>query len=212
LFVVRVPGSHDRNHWRGFAGEVDVASTAPKSLTQLLLASSHGDQNALDAAMPLVYDELRRLARSYMRRERPGHTLQTTVLVHEAYLRLLGQDANWVNRSHFFGIAAKMMRRILLDHAKSHGRAKRGGGAIKVTLDEPALFSKSPDLGLVAVDEALRRLEEIDQQRAQIVELRFFGGLSAEEISKVMDLSTATINRQWAGARAWLYHELKPKA
>lgn len=161
--------------------------------------------------MPVVYDELRRLARSYMRRERPGHTLQTTVLVHEAYLRLLGQDANWVNRAHFFGIAAKMMRRILLDHAKSHGRVKRGGNVIKVTLDEPALFSNSPDMDLVAVDEALRRLEQVDQQRAQIVELRFFGGLSAEEISGVMDLSTATINRQWAGARAWLYHELKPK-
>lgn len=188
-----------------------MASTAPQTLTQLLFASSHGDQKALDAAMPLVYDELRRLARSYMRRERPGHTLQTTVLVHEAYLRLLGQDANWANRAHFFGIAAKMMRRILLDHAKSHGRAKRGGNAVKVTLDEPALLSKSPDTDLVAVDEALQRLEQIDKQRAQIVELRFFGGLSAEEISKVMDLSTATINRQWAGARAWLYHELKSK-
>lgn len=187
-----------------------MASTA-QTLTQLLLASSHGDQKALDAVMPVVYDELRRLARSYMRRERPGHTLQTTVLVHEAYLRLLGQDASWANRAHFFGIAAKMMRRILLDHAKSRGRAKRGGNPLRVTLDEPALFSKSPDMDLVAVDEALRRLEEIDPQRAQIVELRFFGGLSAEEISKVMDLSTATINRQWAGARAWLYHELKPK-
>ena len=188
-----------------------MASTAPKTVTQLLLASGHGDQKALDAVMPLVYDELRRLARSYMRRERPGHTLQTTVLVHEAYMRLLGQDANWVSRAHFFGIAAKMMRRILLDHAKSHGRAKRGGGAVKVTLDEPALFSKSPDTDLVAVDEALRRLEEVDEKRAQIVELRFFGGLSAEEISEVMNLSTATINRQWAGARAWLYHELKCK-
>ena len=188
-----------------------MASTAPKTLTQLLLASDQGDQKALDAVMPLVYEELHRLGRSYMRRERPGHTLQTTVLVHEAYLRLLGQDANWVNRAHFFGIAAKMMRRILIDHAKSHGRAKRGGGAAKVTLDEPALFSKSPDMDLVAVDEALRRLEAVDPQRAQIVELKFFGGLSGEEISKVMDLSTATINRQWTGARAWLYHELKPK-
>jgi len=188
-----------------------MASTAPNTLTQLLLASSHGDQKALDAVMPVVYDELRRLARSYMRRERPGHTLQTTVLVHEAYLRLLGQDANWVNRAHFFGIAAKMMRRILIDHAKSHGRAKRGGGAVKVTLEEPALFSKTPDMDLVAVDDALRRLEIVDQQRAQIVELKFFGGLSVEEISHVMDLSTATINRQWAGARAWLYHELKAK-
>jgi len=188
-----------------------MASTTPKTLTQLLLASRQGDQKALDAVMPFVYDELRRLARSYMRRERPGHTLQTTVLVHEAYLRLLGQEADWVNRSHFFGIAAKMMRRILLDHAKGHRRAKRGGGAVKVTLDGPALFSNAPDMDIVAVDEALSRLEKVDQQRAQIVELRFFGGLSAEEISKVLDLSTATINRQWAGARAWLYHELKPK-
>ena len=161
--------------------------------------------------MPLVYDELRRLARSYMRRERPGHTLQTTVLVHEAYMRMLGQDADWQNRSHFFGIAAKMMRRILLDHAKGHGRAKRGGGAVRVTLDEPAMFSKAPDKQLVALDEALNRLEKIDKQRAQIVELRYFGGLSNEEVSKILDISTATIQRQWAGARAWLYHELKTK-
>ncbi len=144
-------------------------ATAPNSLTELLLASSRGDERALDAVMPVVYDELRRLARSYMRRERPGHTLQTTVLVHEAYIRLLGQDADWVNRSHFFGIATKMMRRILLDHAKSHGRVKRGAGAVKVTLDEPALFQKTPDMDLVAVDEALVRLEKVDPQRAQIV-------------------------------------------
>ena len=188
-----------------------MTSTPPKTLTQLLLASSHGDQKSLDAVMPLVYDELHRLARSYMRRERPGSTLQTTMLVHEAYLRLLGQDTDWANRAHFFGIAAKMMRRILLDHAKGNRRAKRGGGAVKVTLEEPSVMSKPPDMDVVAVDEALKRLEKVDPQRAQIVELRFFGGLSAEEIAKVMDLSTATINRQWAGARAWLYHELKPK-
>lgn len=177
-------------------------------LTQLLKSSSLGDQRALDAVIPLVYDELRRLARSYMRRERPGHTLQTTVLVHEAYIRLLGQESNWQNRSHFFGIAAKMMRRVLLDHAKGVGRAKRGGGAIKVTLDEPAILSKAPDKELVALDEALTRLEKIDPQRAHIVELRYFGGLSNEEVSKILDISTATIQRQWAGARAWLYHEL----
>jgi len=183
----------------------------PGTVTQLLLEASHGDRRALDAVMPVVYDELRRLARSYMRRERPGHTLQTTVLVHEAYLRLLGQNANWVNRAHFFGIAAKMMRRILVDHAKSNGRVKRGGGAIKVSLEEPALFSKAPDRELVALDEALGRLEEMDPQRSKIVELRFFAGLSNEETAKVLDISTATVQRQWAGARAWLYHELKRK-
>jgi RNA polymerase sigma-70 factor, ECF subfamily len=186
-------------------------ATSPKTVTQLLVASSHGDQKALDAIMPMVYDELRRLARSYMRRERPGHTLQTTVLVHEAYMRLLGQDVSFANRSHFFGIAAKMMRRVLLDHAKGHGRAKRGGGAVKVPIDEPALFSPTPDKDIIALDEALKRLEQMDPERARIVELRYFGGLSNEEISGILDISTATIQRQWAGARAWLFHELKVK-
>ena len=186
-----------------------MLGTTPKSVTQLLLDSSHGDQEALGALMPLVYEELRRLARSYMRRERPGHTLQTTGLVHEAYLRLAGQRENWTNRAHFFGIAAKMMRRVLVDHAKSHRRAKRGGGAIKLSLDDSALISKSPNMDLVALDEALSRLEKVDPQRAQIVELRFFGGLSNEEASNVLEVSTATVQRQWAGARAWLHHELR---
>lgn len=183
----------------------------PGTVTQLLLEVSHGDQHALDAVLPLVYGELRRLARSYMRRERPDHTLQTTALVHEAYLRLLGQNANWANRSHFFGIAAKMMRRVLVDHAKHSGRVKRGGGAIKVSLDEPAVFSKALDMNLLALDEALGRLEDVDPQRSKIVELRFFAGLSNEEAAQVLDISTATVQRQWAGARAWLYHELKRK-
>ncbi len=187
----------------------DVPDTTPKSVTQLLVELSQGDQQALGALMPLVYDELHRLARSYMRRERPGHTLQTTGLVHEAYLRLVGQNANWTNRAHFLGIAAQMMRRILVDHAKSNRRAKRGGGAIKVTLDAPALVSKDADAELIALEEALNRLSNIDPQRARIVELRFFGGLSNEEASKVLGISTATVQRQWAGARAWLYHELK---
>jgi len=186
-----------------------MLGTTPKSVTQLLLDSSQGHQEALGALMPLVYEELRRLARSYMRRERPGHTLQTTGLVHEAYLRLAGQSANWTNRAHFFGIAAKMMRRVLVDHARSHRRAKRGGGAVQVSLDEPAFITKAPNMDLVALDEALSRLEDLDQQRARIVELRFFGGLSNEEASKVLDVSTATVQRQWAGARAWLHHELR---
>ncbi|HXY06462.1 MAG TPA: sigma-70 family RNA polymerase sigma factor [Terriglobales bacterium] len=183
----------------------------PERVTQLLLEASHGDQHALDAVLPIVYDELRRLARSYMRRERREHTLQTTALVHEAYLRLLGQNAKFANRGHFFAIAAKMMRRVLVDHAKHVGRAKRGGGAVKISLDEPAVFSKAPDMNLVALDEALARLEEQDPQRSKIVELRFFAGLSNEEAAQVLDISTATVQRQWAGARAWLYHELKRK-
>jgi RNA polymerase sigma-70 factor (ECF subfamily) len=189
-----------------------VPEATPENVTQLLVRSRQGDQEAMGALMPLVYEELRRLARSHMRRERPDHTLQTTGLVHEAYLRLVGQNANWNNRAHFMGIAAKMMRRVLVDHAKSHYRAKRGGGAIKVTLDSPALVTKEAHKELIALEDALRRLEEMDQQRAQIVELRFFGGLSNEEASKVLGISTATVQRQWAGARAWLYHELKAEA
>jgi RNA polymerase sigma factor (TIGR02999 family) len=188
-----------------------MPDTDPDNLTQLLVDSSQGNEEAMALLMPLVYDELHRLARSYMRRERPGHTLQTTGLVHEAYLRLVGQNANWTNRAHFFGIAAQMMRRILVDHAKSHHRAKRGGAVVMVTLDEPAIVGPDPDFQLVALDEALGRLEKMDKQRARIVELRFFGGLSNEEVSKVLSLSTATVQRQWAGARAWLFHELKRK-
>lgn len=187
----------------------NVTETSPKGVTELLVKSSKGDEDALSALMPLVYEELHRLARSYMRRERPGHTLQTTGLVHEAYLRLVGQNANYSNRAHFFGIAANMMRRILVDHAKGRLRAKRGGGAVKVTLDEPAMVGKGSDRELVALEEALCRLESVDRQRARIVELRFFGGLSNEEASKVLGISPATIQRQWAGARAWLYHELR---
>lgn len=186
-----------------------MSETTPKSVTQLLIDSSQGDQEALGALMPLVYDELRRLARSYMRRERPGHTLQTTGLVHEAYLRLVGKNANWTDRAHFLGIAAKIMRRILVDHARSHHRVKRGGGALKVTLDGPALVSKASHAEIVALEEALSRLEKKDPERARVVELRFFGGLSNEESSKVLGISTATVQRQWTGARAWLYHEIR---
>jgi RNA polymerase sigma factor (TIGR02999 family) len=187
----------------------NVPDATPTDLTRLLANSSQGNEEALAALMPLVYDELHRLARSYMRRERPGHTLQTTGLVHEAYLRLIGQTSSWTSRTHFLRIAAHMMRRILVDHAKSQNRAKRGGGAIRVTLDEPAIVSPDSGSELIALDEALRRLEKMDNQRARIVELHFFGGLSNEEASKVLEVSTATVQRQRAGARAWLYHELK---
>jgi RNA polymerase sigma factor (TIGR02999 family) len=185
-----------------------MPESVPKGVTQLLADWSSGDQAALDALMPLVYDELRRLARNYMRRERPGHTLATTGLVHEAYLRLVDQNVNWQNRAHFFGVAAQMMRRVLIDHAKSNQRAKRGGGAVKISLEEPILLSEAPGMDLVALDEALSRLEKMDPQRGRIVELRFFAGLSNEEAAEVLAISPATVQRQWAGARAWLYHEL----
>ena len=181
------------------------------NITELLLGWSRGDNEAMASLMSLVYDELRRLARSYMRRERPGHTLATTGLIHEAFLRLIDQEVQFKSRSHFFGIAAQTMRRVLVDYAKNHRSAKRGGGAIRLSDDEVALFTVSPNIDLVALDEALGRLEAIDPHRGRIVELRFFGGLSNEEASEVLDVSTATVQRQWAGARAWLYHELSRK-
>jgi RNA polymerase sigma factor (TIGR02999 family) len=185
-----------------------TAMTIPQTLTWPLPDWSGGKRGNLDDLAPLVYDELRRLTHSYMRRERPGHTLATTGLVHEAYLRLADQEVIWQNRDHFFGIAAKMMRHVLVDHAKSQQREKRGGGAKRLSLEESELVSEGPDMDLVALDEALARLDKLDPQRARIVELRFFGGLSNEEASEVLAISPATVQRQWAGARAWLFHEL----
>ena len=177
-------------------------------VTELLVAWSKGDERALDALTPLVYGELRRLARSYMRQERSGHTLQSTALVHEAFLRLIDQRVQWNSRAHFFGIAAQMMRRILVDHAKAQSTAKRGAGALRIELDEGLATAPHRDVDLLALDEALERLTKVDPQRSRIVELRFFGGLSNEESAEVLGVSPATIQRQWAGARAWLFHEL----
>ena len=177
-------------------------------VTELLVAWSKGDERALDALTPLVYDELRRLARSYMRQERAGHTLQSTALVHEAFLRLVDQRVKWNSRAHFFGIAAQMMRRILVDHAKAQSTAKRGAGAVRIELDEGLATAPNRDVDLLALDEALERLTKVDPQRSRIVELRFFAGLSNEESAEVLGVSPATIQRQWAGARAWLFHEL----
>lgn len=185
-----------------------MPEVSPQNVTELLIGWSSGNEQALIELMPLVYNELRRLARSYMRRERPDHTLATTDLIHEAYLRMAEQKIPWKSRSHFFGIAAQMMRRVLIDYAKSHRRAKRGGGAFKIPLDDLALPGETRNMDLVALDEALKRLETLDPQRGRIVELRFFGGLSNEEVSEALAVSTATVQRQWAGARAWLYHEL----
>ena len=167
------------------------------------------DKESLDKLMPAIYDELRRQAAHYLRQERPGHTLQTTALIHEAYVRLVDQrNVQWQNRAHFFGIAAQMMRRILVDHARTKKRAKRGGSDIKVSLDDAAVAVKGQDLDVVAVDEALSRLAKIDEQQSRVVELRFFSGLTVEETAEVMGISPATVKRDWSMAKAWLHREL----
>ena len=185
------------------------SALAPHEVTQLLIDWSNGSQDAVEHLFPLVYEELRRLAHRYMRRERPGHTLQTTAVVHEAYLRLIDQNhVQWQNRAHFFAIAAQMMRRILITHAQSHAYAKRGGGALKVSLDEAAVLSPARAGELIALDEALKSLAVIDVRRSQVVELRFFGGLSNEEIAEVLKISPNTVTRDWNVAKAWLYREI----
>lgn len=177
-------------------------------VTSLLVASSKGDQEALNQLLPLVYDELRHLADRYLHRERQDHTLQATALVHEAYLRLIDQRVSWANRAHFFGVAAEMMRRILIDHARSRQAAKRGSGGIKISLDDVLDLTDERAADLIALDDALKALAEFDPQKAKVVELRFFGGLSIEETAAVLGLGTATITRQWRMAKAWLYHQL----
>jgi RNA polymerase sigma factor (TIGR02999 family) len=185
------------------------STPAHHEVTQLLIDWSNGRQDAVEPLFPLVYEELRRLAHRYMRRERPGHTLQTTAVVHEAYLRLIDQNhVQWQNRAHFFAIAARMMRRILITHAQSHAYAKRGGGALKVSLDEVAVLSPARAGELIALDDALKSLAVIDVRRSQVVELRFFGGLSNEEIAEVLKISPNTVTRDWNVAKAWLYREM----
>jgi RNA polymerase sigma-70 factor (ECF subfamily) len=186
-----------------------MSTALPNPITQLLLDWSNGDKAALDKMVPLVYAELRRLAHYHMRRERPGHTLQTTALVNEAYLRLIDQrNVAWQNRAHFFAIAAKLMRRILVDYARGRQYAKREGIARHVSLEEAAPVSKLPDRNLVAVDDALISLEVLDPRKARVVELRFFGGLTIEETAEVLQASHATVERDWSTARAWLYREI----
>jgi RNA polymerase sigma factor (TIGR02999 family) len=178
-------------------------------ITQLLVEWSDGNQSALDQLYPLVYDELHRLARRYMSRERKGHTLQTTALINEAYVRLVDQrNVHWANRSHFFAISAQIMRRILIDHARRHAYAKRGGGAQQVSLEESATVTPVKSLELIRLDEALKSLSEMDPRRGQVVELRYFGGLNNEEIAGVLNVSENTVTRDWNMARAWLYQQL----
>jgi RNA polymerase sigma factor (TIGR02999 family) len=186
--------------------------TSQKSVTQLLQEGSLGDKGALDALLPLVYAELRRLAEAYLRRERAGHTLQPTALVHEAYLRLIDQKSvDWKNRAQFFGLAAQMMRRILITHAQGRHRVKRGGPEARLALDDAVSFFEERDVNLVALDEALSRMEAFDPQQSRVVELRFFGGLSVEETAEVLQVSTATVKRDWRDAKLWLKRELSQK-
>lgn len=187
-----------------------MATPPTHEVTQLLVAWSDGDEAALERLMPLVYGELRRLARQYIRRERPGHTLQTTALINEAYLRLVDwKSVRWQNRAHFFAVSAQMMRRILVDFARSRPLPKRDGGARRVTLDEAGRIAQATDdPDLLALDDALHRLAALDERKSRIVELKFFGGLSAEETAQVIGVAPVTVMREWGKAKAWLYREL----
>jgi RNA polymerase sigma factor (TIGR02999 family) len=188
---------------------MDQPSPATHRVTQLLIDWSGGNQAALDELMPLVYDKLRRLARRYMRREASGHTLQTTGLVNEAYQRLVDQKhVRWQNRAHFFGIAAQLMRRILVDHARARQRVKRGGGALVVSLNEAGAIARESSTDLIALDDALARLAEVDGRKSRVVELRFFGGLSIKETAEVLQVSPGTVMHDWTLAKAWLYRAL----
>ena len=178
---------------------------SPQQVTQLLVAWGDGDQAARDELMPLVYEELHRLAHHCMSRERPGHTMQTSGLVNEAYLRLVDQRSiHWQNRAHFFGIAARLMRQVLVDYARRRHNAKRGGNAHRVSLDEAMVVSKERAADVMALDDALKSLAEFDPRQSQIVELRFFGGLSIEETAEVLKVSPGTVMRDWTLAKAWL--------
>lgn len=188
-------------------------STSPQAVTQLLVDWGNGDRQALEKLTPLVYQELKRLAARYLRRERREHTLQSTALVHEAWLRLIDQNhVHWQNRAQFFGIAGEMIRRILIDHARNRQAAKRGDGAIKLSLDEALGAPDRRDFDLVALDDALKDLANFDPKQGKLVELRFFAGLSIEESAEVLGVSPATVKREWAAAKAWLYRELSARA
>src|SRR5438034_5737804 len=187
--------------------------SSPQEVTKLLVDWSNGNQAALDKLMPLVYEELHRLAHRYMNQERPGHTLQTSALVNEAFVKLVDQrDVHWQNRAHFFGIAAQMMRRILVDYARNRHYAKRGGSARQVSLNEALIVSEERSAEVVALDDALKSLAIMDQRKGQIVELRFFGGLSIEETAEVLAVSPGTVMRDWTLAKAWLRREMSTGA
>ena len=187
-------------------------SEPSEHITRLLVQWSDGDAAAMDELLPLVYADLRRLADAYLRRERFDHTLQSTALVHEAFLKLIDQrETHWKNRAHFFGIAAQAIRRILVDHARQRKAEKRGGNAIRLALDQSIAAVNQKDVDVMALDDALTRLADLDKRQAEIVELRFFGGLSIDETAEVLHISAPTVKREWASARAWLFRDLTSK-
>ena len=189
-----------------------MTTLSQTGVTELLADWSEGDQEALNKLIPLVYDELHKLASRYLRRERPDHTLQTTAVVHEAYLKLVNQrDANFENRLHFFAVAAQIMRRILVDYARRHHASKRGGDLYKLSLDEALVTSEEKGADLLALDEALERLAAIDERQSRVVELRVFAGLTLEEAAQALNLSPSTVRREWSMAKAWLHKEIKKR-
>ena len=188
---------------------MNTPSLSPQRVTQLLAQWSHGDDAALAELTPLIYEELRRLAHHHMGGQRPDHTLQTTALVNEAYLRLAGQtNPSWQNRAHFFAVAARAMRQILVNYAKNYRAQKRGGGALKIELDEATIVSPDQSKEIVDLHEALERLVTLDSRKAHVVELKYFGGLNYDEIAEVLKISTVTVRRDWVFAKAWLHNEL----
>jgi RNA polymerase sigma-70 factor, ECF subfamily len=187
-----------------------MSAPLPNEITERLIAWGAGDRAALDQLLPIVYQELRRMAGNYLRRENPGHTLQPTALVHEAWLRLIDQTrVDWRNRAQFFGVAARMMRRILVDHAKAKHREKRGGDMIKLSLDDLINLSQERTADILALNDALDELTRIDERKSRVVELRFFGGFGVEEIAQILEVSPETVTRDWKMAKAWLYQQIR---
>jgi RNA polymerase sigma-70 factor, ECF subfamily len=190
-----------------------MISPSPNEVTERLIAWGAGDMAAFDQLLPLVYQELRRMAGNYLRQENPGHTLQPTALVHEAWLRLIDQTrVDWRNRAQFFGVAAQMMRRILVDHARAKHREKRGGDAVKLSLDDVINISQERAADLLALDDALDELRLIDWRKSRVVELRYFGGFSVEETAQILEVSSETVMRDWKMAKAWLYQQIRREA
>ena len=213
-FFLIAAGFLERTDRRGFTFRANnrPMNPSPNDVTQLLVAWKNGDEGARDELMSVVYQELHRLAHHYMKRESAGNTLQTSALVNEAFLKLANQrDVDWRNRAHFFGIAAQMMRRILVDYARSRRYAKRGGGMRPISLEEGIIVSQERSAELVALDEGLERLAEMDPRKSQIVELRFFGGLSIEETAEVLEVSAGTVMRDWTLAKAWLRRDMSDR-
>jgi RNA polymerase sigma factor (TIGR02999 family) len=205
-------GALASRHFRELSGAVEVNSASSARVSKLLRDWGQGDENAREALIPLVYNELRRLARRHLRGERPDHTLQSAALVNEAYLRLIQrQPPQWENRAHFFGVAAQVMRHILVDHARNRRAAKRGAGVPRLELTPDIALPREREVDVVALDDALNQLATLDAQQSRVVELRFFGGLSIEETAVVLGISPATVKREWASARAWLHREIKSK-